>query len=87
VPPRIVHRVDARYPAARELPGGAVVLDTVIQDNGVPKVLRVVRSLSWEMDEAAIAALEQWRFTPAERDGAPVKVRMNVEMPVVPLAR
>jgi TonB family protein len=87
VAPRIVHRVDARYPAGGELRGGTVVLDAVIQDDGVPRVLRVVRSLSWEMDEVAIAALEQWRFTPAEREGAPVKVRMNVEMPVVPLAR
>ena len=82
VPPRIVHRVEPRYPAT--LPEKerkrAVWLDAVIQDDGTPRVLRVVHSLSWEADEAAITALEQWRFSPAEKNGAPVKVRMTFEM-------
>jgi TonB family protein len=81
VPPRIVHRVEARH----QKHGGRVLLDVVIQYDGTPRVLRVVRSLSWEMDEAAIAALEQWRFSPARMDNVPVKVRMNVEMALAPL--
>ena len=82
VPPRIVHRVEPRYPAAAPQEGRkrTVWLDAVIQDDGTPKVLRVVHSLSWEADEAAIIALEQWRFSPAEKNGNPVKVRMTFEM-------
>lgn len=89
IPPRIVRRVEARYPAvaADAAPSGTVLLDAVIEDDGVPKILRVVRSLSWEFDEAAIAALEQWRFSPAEKDGQPVKVRMDVEMKFDPTRR
>lgn len=87
-PPRIVRRVEARYPrtATDEHREGTVLLDAVFQEDGIPKVLRVVRSLSWEMDEAAIAALEQWRFSPAQKDGVLVKVRMNIEMAFVPPA-
>jgi TonB family protein len=81
VPPRIIHRVDPPYADGKDLAHtGAVVLDAVIQENGVPRVVRVVRSLSWELDENAIGALKQWRFSPAIKDGHPVKVRMNVEM-------
>jgi TonB family protein len=89
IPPRIVRRVEARYPgiASDPAPSGTVLLDAVIEDDGVPRVLRVVRSLSWEFDEAAIAALEQWRFSPAEKDGEPVKVRMDVEMKFDPVRR
>ena len=81
VPPRIIHRVDPQYADGKTHAGaGRVVLDAVIQENGVPKVVRVIRSLSWELDENAISALKQWRFSPAMKDGHPVKVRMNVEM-------
>jgi TonB family protein len=83
VPPRIVRRVDPRHPGGDAAPGGTVLLDAVIEDDGIPRVVRVVRSISWEMDEAAIEALEQWRFSPAEKDGEPVKVRMDVEMKFV----
>jgi TonB family protein len=83
VPPRIVRRVEPRHPSDATERNGTVLLDAVIEDDGIPRVVRVVRSLSWEMDEAAIEALEQWRFSPAERDGEPVKVRMDVEMKFV----
>jgi TonB family protein len=80
-PPRIIHRVEPRYP--QPAPGtrhGTVLLDVVIQEDGVPRIVRVLRSLTWQLDEAAIAALEEWRFSPAAKDGIPVKVRMSVEM-------
>lgn len=82
VPPRIVHRVEPRFERRLSLPRppGTVLLDAVIQENGIPKVVRVLRSQAWEIDESAIAALEQWRFSPAMKNGMPIKVRMNVEM-------
>lgn len=82
VPPRIIHRVEPEYSAGtiNRTPAGAVVLDAVIQEDGIPKVVRVVRSIAWELDESAINALEQWRFSPAIKEGRPVKVRMNVAM-------
>jgi len=79
VPPQVIHRVEPQYSTAKSAkPSGAVVLDAVIQEEGIPKIVRVIRSLDWELDEIAINALKQWRFSPAMKDGQPIKVRMNI---------
>jgi TonB family protein len=79
-PPQVVYRSDPVSPANGQsvAPGGAVVLDAIIPEDGIPRVIRVIRSLDWQFDESAINALKQWRFSPAMKDGNPVKVRMNV---------
>jgi TonB family protein len=56
------------------------VLDVVLLEDGTPKIIRILRSLDPERDESAVRAFEQWRFTPAMKDGNPVKVRMNAEV-------
>jgi hypothetical protein len=38
------------------------------------KVLRIVKSLGHGLDESALAALKNWRFTPAYRNGQRVSV-------------
>ncbi len=80
-PPRVVRRValqrDAHPRVARS---GSVVLDVVLLEDGTPKVVRIVRSLEGELDHDAVRAFEQWRFSPAMKDGRPVKVRMNAEV-------
>jgi TonB family protein len=79
VPPQVIHRVEPQSSTARSAkPSGAVILDAVIQEEGSPKIVRVIRSLDWELDEIAINALKQWRFSPAMKDGQPIKVRMNI---------
>ena len=81
-PPRIIYRVEPEYSesAKAEQITGTVVLDLMIREDGVPNVLRVVRSVRSDLDENAINALEQWRLSPAMKDGMPVKVRVNVEV-------
>ena len=46
--------------------------------NGPTRVggVRVTRSLTPDLDQAAIAAAKQWEFVPAKRDGKPVAVRV-----------
>ena len=85
-PPQVVHRADPVYPANTASPKreGSVVLDAVIPENGIPHVIRVIRSLDWQFDEIAINALKEWRFSPAIKDGEPVKVRMNVAVEFTP---
>jgi len=85
-PPQVVHRVDPVYPAnmTTPKPEGSVVLDAVIAENGIPHVIRVIRSLDWQFDEIAINALKEWRFSPAIKDGDPVKIRMNVAVEFTP---
>jgi TonB family protein len=79
VPPQVVHRVEPQYPrAGRQKRAGGVILDVIIPEDGSPRIVRVIQSLEWELDENAINALKQWRFSPAMKDGRPVKVRMNI---------
>jgi len=60
--------------------GGTVALDVVLQEDGIPKIVRILRSLDAERDEVAVLNVMQWRFTPAMKDGRPVKVRLNAEV-------
>jgi TonB family protein len=59
---------------------GTVVLDVVLLENGTPRIVRILRSLGSDIDEQAVRAFEQWRFSPALKDGRPIKVRMNAEV-------
>jgi len=55
---------------------GLVVLEAVVDERGrVGHDVKVVRRLGLGCDEAAVAAVRQWRFRPATRDGKPIKVR------------
>jgi TonB family protein len=59
---------------------GSVMLDVVLREDGSPRVVRILRSLTPEADESALRYFEQWRFSPAMKDGQPVKVRMQAEV-------
>ena len=85
-PPQVVYRSEpASLVNGHSAPdGGTVVLDAIIPEDGIPRVIRVIRSLDWQFDESAINALKQWRFSPAMKDGNPVKVRMNVAVEFSP---
>ena len=67
------------YPAASQEAGvqGLVILEVTITPTGDVGDIEVVHSVP-ELDEAAIAAVEQWRYVPAAVDGVPVPVSMMV---------
>jgi len=81
-PPTVLTRVDPEYSdeARQAKLQGAVILEAIISEEGIPKVTRVVRSLGLGLDENAVAAIEQWRFRPGMKDGRPVKVALNIEV-------
>ncbi|HMD77927.1 MAG TPA: energy transducer TonB [Terracidiphilus sp.] len=53
-------------------PEGAVLIRTVIDDDGRTKELHISKSLGPAMDEQASKIVETYRFKPATRDGVPV---------------
>jgi len=59
---------------------GDVVLWVVVGADGIPRNIRVQRSLGMGLDEKAIAAVANWRFAPAVKDGHPVPVQVNIEV-------
>jgi TonB family protein len=42
--------------------------------------IRVVRGLGAGLDQQAVAAVRQWRFSPARRHGVPVDVVVDVSV-------
>jgi len=81
-PPKILSRYDPEYPRKSRDSGkqGIVVLRLIVGGNGVPREIGVVRSLSPDLDAAAVDAVAKWKFAPATKDGKPVTSQINVEV-------
>src|SRR5277367_3282660 len=64
--PRVLSKIDPEYtPIARDAKiSGTVLLSATIGSDGVPRDLKVVRSLDSGLDEKAITAVLQWKFQP-----------------------
>ena len=78
-PPSVERFVEAAYPPeaeARKLEG-RVVLSIDISATGEVTRAEVVEPAGQGFDEAALAAIRQFRFTPAEIDGKPSAVRIT----------
>ena len=67
------------YPeeALRERVTGIVIIEAVIDTNGVVRSAKVLRSIPL-LDAAAVEAVKAWRFAPAVREGVAVPVVMTV---------
>ena len=78
-PPRKIHDVPPAYPPAAREAGieGLVILDATIDPTGAVDDIEVLRSVP-ELDQAAIEAVEQWRWEPTLVDGEPVSIQMTV---------
>jgi TonB family protein len=80
--PVAVKQVKPQYTAAaREAKvSGIVQLECVVETTGSVGDVKVVKSLDEGLDQEAIKAVKQWRFTPGQKDGKPVPVRVALEM-------
>jgi len=78
-PPAVERFVDAAYPpdAAAQKLEGRVLLSIDISATGEVTRAEVVEPAGHGFDEAALAAIRQFRFTPAEIDGKPSPVRIT----------
>ena len=56
------------------------VIGLVVDANGNPQRIFVVRPVGVGLDEDAVAAVSHYRFAPAAQNGAPVPVRINIEV-------
>jgi TonB family protein len=79
-PPRVLKEVKADYTeAARQRTlTGEVVLEIVVRRDGSVGDVTLLHGLGYGLDDRAIAAVRQWRFSPAERLGVPVDVIVEV---------
>jgi hypothetical protein len=85
-PPRVATRVEPRLPA--DLPAGAdkkiVVARVLVSSSGHPHRVTLLRGsmLGRASDEAVIAAVTQWTFSPARKRGEPVNCWLNIGVPL-----
>jgi periplasmic protein TonB len=77
-PKKIAH-VAPEYPdiARQARVEGTVILEAILDVTGRVQSVRVLRSVPL-LDQAAIRAVEQWRYTPTELNGVPVPVLMTI---------
>jgi TonB family protein len=78
-PPTKTYQVDPVYPpiARAAQVQGVVIVEAVVDEAGGVSDARILRSIPL-LDQAALDAVKQWRFTPTVRDGKPVPVVMTV---------
>jgi len=78
-PPTQTKKVNPVYPLAAQLERvqGLVILEVIIGADGRVRDLRVLRSVPF-LDEAAVDAVRQWEYTPAQLEGKPTPVVMMV---------
>jgi protein TonB len=77
--PRKIHDVTPAYPAIAiaAKAEGMVIIDATISKEGDVVDATVLRSQPL-LDQAALDAVRQWKFTPTTLNGVPVEVRMTV---------
>jgi len=80
--PKTLSNPEPEYSEAARKVGyqGTVVLWLIVQTDGQPDNIRVVKPLGLGLDDNAVESVRQWRFDPATRDGEPVAVQINVEI-------
>jgi protein TonB len=81
-PPAVLHKVEPEYSeeARKAKWQGTVVLQLVVDANGHPQDLKVMRALGLGLDQKAIEAVEKWTFKPGMKDGKPVPVIATIEV-------
>jgi len=80
-PPQVLTRLDPYYPVEARQSGteGRVLIRVLIDEDGRVEEAEVVESQpAGVFDAAALKAIRGWRFSPAQRLGQPVAVRVDI---------
>jgi TonB family protein len=80
--PHAIYSPDPKYPKkeSKARHRGTVILDLVVDADGLPRDIKVYVPLSPEFDEAALDAVKKWKFSPATKDGKPIATQIKVEV-------
>jgi TonB family protein len=81
-PPTVISSVDPEYSdeARRAKYTGIVVVTLIVDTQGNPQHVSVVRRLGMGLDEKAVEAVRQYKFKPAMYQGHAVPVEVNIEV-------
>jgi TonB family protein len=81
-PPVPISKVEAEYTPEAHAAGvsGSVMVSLLVDEQGQPKDIKVVRGLGSGLDEKAREAVSKWKFRPGMKDGKPIAVPAQVEV-------
>jgi bla regulator protein blaR1 len=80
--PKLVYAPDPEFTekARRAKYQGVCVISTVVDAQGNPTQVQVVRRLGMGLDKKAVEAVKQYKFEPGTRLGKPVAVEVKIEV-------
>jgi len=81
-PPSLLREVKPDYTeeARRRGVRGDVVMEIVVRRDGSVGDVKVLQGLGYGLDERALTAVKQWKFSPGTLKGTPVDVMVEVSM-------
>ena len=81
-PPRVLSRSEPEYTEeARRAGVNTIILASlVVDEQGKPQDIRIVRGAGFGLDESAIRALQTWRFEPALKEGKAYRATTHIEI-------
>ena len=81
-PPIAIYTPDPEFSeeARKAKFSGNVVVSLIVDADGHPKNVHVLRGVGMGLDEKAVQAVQQYKFKPALQNGKPVAVYLNVEV-------
>jgi bla regulator protein blaR1 len=80
--PKLIFAPDPEYSeeAKRAKYQGICIVSLIVDAQGNPQRVQVIRHLGKGLDQKAVEAVEQYKFEPAMRHGEPVAVEVNIEV-------
>lgn len=81
-PPTLIRRVEPVYPpvAVSAHLQGLVILEAIVDEDGVVTEVKVLRSVNPLLDREAVTAVRQWRYAPVVLNGTPVRFVLSVSL-------
>lgn len=80
--PMVLHSVEPEFTAEARAANfqGSVSIQLIVDSQGNPQNVHVVRHLGMGLDEKAVAAVREYRFRPAMYEGRPVAVQLVIDV-------
>ena len=81
-PPVLTYSRDPEYPESLRAAklSGDVIVSLIVDQDGLPREVRIAKGMGNEFDQKAVEAVEQYRFRPATQNGEPVPVNLKIEV-------
>jgi TonB family protein len=80
--PQVIHAIQPEFTAEARQTNyeGTVSIQLIVDSQGNPQAIHVIRHLGKGLDQKAIEAVQQYRFRPAIYQGHPVAVQMVIDV-------